>query len=725
MSGSISWSTGETAEIACRACATTGTGEVVGTFSWPFPSPHPVPLVRCGTCGTVVVRGEGAPDYRVGGIGGAAVRFYVEQGAGVDFLADQAEIVAHQRIESYCELGCGFGFSLDYARRARGWRVLGVDPSASARTGAKWLGVPIEGRYATREAPPTGGPFDVMAAYEVIEHVEDVDGFLAAMVSGLAQHGTVLLTTPNAAALSPETGPGTLFAILSPGYHLTHFTADGLRAALERAGFPHVEIEATPHTLRAAASRVPLDVRWDAKLDRNVYLDYLLRRMGELDSGQPAWFGMVGRAIRETSREQRWSEQSFLLGQYGAALEKAYGHRLAEPASIIPGVDGEPTAWRPLEFVTRIAHLLLRPTTGAFDRTAAWAPFNLGMVLHAQAMRELLHLRRVEQAQVGFEAADRCLAFIRSGLRLLGSEDGEAELLQGEARLQWLPAKVVREGASALSDRMFGGDPFSQLDPMRAARLRTRLVGELVARGELVAARALAMTTETIAATSEEPDAHVWWSMAQTHGLDAGATAERVTALRTVLDIATKRAHDLAQQRVGMHAAIALSAIDPAEAAERLGALLEAADPDLRAKDIDGLVNKTLAEVIVHAVQAGALGRAQALLAHLPEADRPQTALFAWSVGILALNHAADYPVAAAQFERCAVFATAEGNRSLPHLARLHAALAQAYAGEDAAARRLRADVIDAIGAGDELSRIGADGVLEAISARLDTASAA
>jgi hypothetical protein len=470
---------------------------------------------------------------------------------------------------------------------------------------------------------------------------------------------------------------------------------------------------------------VPLDVRWDAKLDRAVYLDYLLRRMGEVEVGQPAWFGFAGRALREVTREQRWAEQSFLLGQYGAALEKVYGHRLAEPQSIIPGVDVEPTGWRPVEFVTRLAMMALRPTTPAFERMAKWAPFNLGPVLHAQAMRELLHLRRVEQAQIGFEAADRCLAFMRAGLRQLGSEDGEAELLQGEARLQWLPAKVAREGASALSDRMFGGDPFSQLDPMRAARLRTRLVSELVARGELVAARALAMTAETITATSDEPDAMVWWSIAQTHSLDANALPERIAALRTALDIATSRGRDLAQQRVGLHASIALSGTDPAEAAERLCGLLDAADPELRAKDIDGMVDRTVAELFVHATQAGALAQAQALLAHLSEAGRPQTSLFAWSAGMLAMNHAADHRRAAGQFELCARLAEAEANRSLVYLARLHAALAWAYAGEVEVARRLRAEVINAIGAGDELSRIGADGVLEAISARLDTASAA
>lgn len=48
----------------------------------------------------------------------------------------------------------------------------------------------------------TGPPFDVVVSQEVLEHVEDQDGYLRLARDLLADHGSLILTTPNARAIA-------------------------------------------------------------------------------------------------------------------------------------------------------------------------------------------------------------------------------------------------------------------------------------------------------------------------------------------------------------------------------------------------------------------------------------------------------------------------------------------------------------------------------------------
>ncbi len=92
--------------------------------------------------------------------------------------------------------------------------------------------VPIE-RAEIRE-----GPFDVITALQVLEHVEDPIGFLQHIKKHLKKHGTLYLELPNlddALLTAYKVKEYEDFYYREP--HLSYFTKNSLRRALTRAGF--------------------------------------------------------------------------------------------------------------------------------------------------------------------------------------------------------------------------------------------------------------------------------------------------------------------------------------------------------------------------------------------------------------------------------------------------------------------------------------------------------
>ena len=157
------------------------------------------------------------------------------------------------------DVGCGGGLLAEAMARL-GAEVTGVDASeagiAVARRHAEGMGLAIHYRVCTAEAVVAEiaegklAPFDVVIASEVIEHVENVDGFLAALSAAAAPGGLALLSTLNRTALSFALGivaAEHIWRWLPPGTHdWRRFVpperlASGLGAAglrpVARAGF--------------------------------------------------------------------------------------------------------------------------------------------------------------------------------------------------------------------------------------------------------------------------------------------------------------------------------------------------------------------------------------------------------------------------------------------------------------------------------------------------------
>jgi 2-polyprenyl-6-hydroxyphenyl methylase/3-demethylubiquinone-9 3-methyltransferase len=148
------------------------------------------------------------------------------------------------------DVGCGAGLLAEPLSRV-GARVTGLDPAPSAidaaRAHAEATGADLTYRAGTvEEMAQEGAKFDAVLAMEVVEHVENVAGFVATAASLVAPGGLLCLSTLN------RTPKSFALAILGAEYLMrwlpvgTHrweqfVTPLELTGALRRAGFVATE----------------------------------------------------------------------------------------------------------------------------------------------------------------------------------------------------------------------------------------------------------------------------------------------------------------------------------------------------------------------------------------------------------------------------------------------------------------------------------------------------
>jgi SAM-dependent methyltransferase len=134
------------------------------------------------------------------------------------------------------EMGCGQGgFG---ARLAQRYHYLGVEPDAVSRTVARArvaaAGGGGEVRQGDESVVAADELFDLVVAFEVIEHIEDDAGALAAWASHLRPGGWLLLSTP---AWQKRFGPADEMV-----GHFRRYDPPVLRSRLAGAGLTDVEL---------------------------------------------------------------------------------------------------------------------------------------------------------------------------------------------------------------------------------------------------------------------------------------------------------------------------------------------------------------------------------------------------------------------------------------------------------------------------------------------------
>jgi 2-polyprenyl-3-methyl-5-hydroxy-6-metoxy-1,4-benzoquinol methylase len=152
------------------------------------------------------------------------------------------------------EAGCGEGYGAQRLRQAGARLVAGIDYDADscAHAASSYPGVRVV-RANLAQPPLRPASADVVVSMQVLEHLWDPRGFLAACRGAQPDGGTVVVTTPNRLTFSPGIGRGE--RPTNP-FHAEEFDAEQLRAMLAGAGYRDIRMRCVRHGERL--------LRWEA-----------------------------------------------------------------------------------------------------------------------------------------------------------------------------------------------------------------------------------------------------------------------------------------------------------------------------------------------------------------------------------------------------------------------------------------------------------------------------
>ena len=253
------WTAEDTEDVVCCLCRVPGT--LVHDVA-------PFGVVRCPQCELVFISPRLRPEalqriyddagYFEGGVYGSAVS--TDAAPSIEarlspamllqrtWTAGRLALIDRERGGGAAggrllEVGAGYGLFLAAAREA-GWTTSGVELS---RTGAKHaqdtLGLDVFCGQL-EEAPLTPG-FDVVCAWDTVEHVPDPLSFWRTVRSQVADDGVVLFSTPYVSSL-PARLLGTRWWTLKPTEHIWHFTPRTHALLLARAGLALTRVVRNP-----------------------------------------------------------------------------------------------------------------------------------------------------------------------------------------------------------------------------------------------------------------------------------------------------------------------------------------------------------------------------------------------------------------------------------------------------------------------------------------------
>jgi SAM-dependent methyltransferase len=291
--------------------------------------------------------------------------YQIQLGAGAWSIAWPLTRIEKPAGAKALEIGGAYGFGLDFCIRGRGWQGLGYDPSPLALFGARELGLDIRQEYFG-EADLRAGPWDVVIATEVVEHLDHPPEFFKLMRQALAPDGLLVLTTPDADWITPELSAGELMPLLSPGAHLVVQTKASLEHALVAAGFAHVDVRRDVKTLVAFASAAPFALNENDAAARVMYRHYLVERGRISPAGSDALLGFAGRGLFEAANDADFAEAEAAWEIVQTATRERFGLDLSTLTELPAGVEG-----------------------ASLSELARLIPLGLGMICFGRAMQML------------------------------------------------------------------------------------------------------------------------------------------------------------------------------------------------------------------------------------------------------------------------------------------------------------------------------------------------
>lgn len=248
---------GEEVYIKCPLCGTFDKKQLILKAKNPFPYSDYLNLYKCNNCKCMFYHPFQEPDYSSEAWVDVYWKFYVEQGAGIDSMIKPILMLKDiQKYESFLDVGCGFGYTLDFVKSILGFKkVVGVEPGEYGKLGKDILEVQIFNDYLQNIGELKNEKFDIIFSSEVIEHIQEPHEFIGLLNDYINEDGVLILTTPNAEFVSKDTKYSTLLGILSPGYHVILYSPTSIAYLLKRHGFSDIRVVEEAHRLIIFATK--------------------------------------------------------------------------------------------------------------------------------------------------------------------------------------------------------------------------------------------------------------------------------------------------------------------------------------------------------------------------------------------------------------------------------------------------------------------------------------
>jgi len=232
------------------------------------------------------------------------------------------------------DIGCGFGFTLDYWHFVSQGEAVGLEPSSYGDRGRSELGVNIIPKYLSEAIELRGKLFQRIISSEVIEHVPDPRAFLCETRSVLSPEGIIALTTPNADYVTPGNPLSVLLATLSPGLHRILFSRKALEDSMRKSGYSHVIVRASNDRILAYGSDSPMNETSSDDAAAH-YIAYLAERSMRTAATSSLGIGLRYRLFKELLNNGQLKSARKVGHDVVEAVKLRYGFDIRDPNECI------------------------------------------------------------------------------------------------------------------------------------------------------------------------------------------------------------------------------------------------------------------------------------------------------------------------------------------------------------------------------------------------------
>ncbi len=253
----------------------------------PFPD---IPVRRCVSCGFIHPAVVMSPE--------AMARYYREvfhspwhrQGQRLNGRVNEAalgRLLDLRSVKSFLDVGTGYGFLLRRLSR-RGISCIGTEPSLTeAKYAREALGLNVIADLVQDAGLPEAS-FDVVACFEVIEHVPDPIPFIGALAALVRPGGWLVINTDNfenatVRALGPE------FPKWIPHSHVSDFAPATLERAMHAVPGLRVERCVSYTAWEMAARRALMRLRGKEPREPGQCYSFAAERAREMNRAYRLW----------------------------------------------------------------------------------------------------------------------------------------------------------------------------------------------------------------------------------------------------------------------------------------------------------------------------------------------------------------------------------------------------------------------------------------------------